>query len=100
MLNLAEISFVGFYDFSLATEWCKTPLPHCFADAMTKKPCRLVSDFERAMHLVRAHAFFGRTEQCERLCPQPQWDMAGFQNALGPNRKTLAAFLFGTTVQA
>lgn len=91
---LADESFVGFYSLASAAHGRhQAALPHGFADAMGKEPCRLVCDAQGAVKLMRANALLGRRQQKERLKPHVQFDMAAFHDAFGRDGKVFPATL-------
>src|SRR5712691_2053916 len=72
--NLAVIGFVGF-DWSTAAAKQAAACSHRFTNAVRHEPSGLVRHAERAVQLVRAHAFLGGADEIHGLQPHVQLDL-------------------------
>jgi len=84
----ADIGFIDLYD---AVQRCWVDFLHRSADTMAQIPRRLVRDAQRALELVRAHAFLGLAQQVDTEKPLPQWQVRIVEDRSGSHRELVAA---------
>lgn len=67
---------------------------------MREEPSRFVSHVQRAVELVRAHAFFAGAHEIERHQPHIQLDVAGLHDRAGHDGEVFAALFRAAAVAA
>jgi len=98
---LAEIAFVRLYDLTFsAHRRFKSASAHCFADAVGKKPSRVVLTAQFAVELMRGKAFLARCSEMERGGPLRKFGVASLHDAASHDREILTACRTGTAVHA
>ena len=87
----ADVCFVALNKLAFTAEWAGINRAHGFANAVRHEPRGLVSHSERAVQLVRRHAFFAAADKAKRERPFVQRDMARLHDGAGRYRERAVA---------
>ena len=64
---VADVGFISHDLGTVAAHNVQSTIAHCFTDAVSKEPCRLVGDFQNAVQLVSRNALLAAGHQIDGL---------------------------------
>ena len=83
----ADVGLTSLNDFAFATYQSEMIVAHRLPQPMFHKPCRLVSDLQRAVQMVSTDALLAGCHEVRGLKPDAQLDVAALKNGTDRDRE-------------